>query len=168
MKKIVFVVAPKVFRDEEYIEPKNMLEKAGIKVVTASTVVGDIYGKIKIKARSEMLVTDISVNDYDAIFFVGGGGSSIYFNDKFIHELARDFYKSDKVVSAICSGSVILANSGILKGKRATVFPGDAQVLIEGGANYTAKDVEIDGNIITGNGPLAAKVFAEQLIKALK
>ena len=28
MKKIVFVVAPEVFRDEEYIEPKTILEKA--------------------------------------------------------------------------------------------------------------------------------------------
>ena len=50
MKKIVFVVAPEVFRDEEYIEPKTILEAAGVEVTTASTVVGEIYGKIKIKA----------------------------------------------------------------------------------------------------------------------
>ncbi|MEA5001090.1 MAG: DJ-1/PfpI family protein [Endomicrobiaceae bacterium] len=167
MKKIVFVVAPKVFRDEEYAEPKSILEKANIKVTTASTVIGEIYGKIKIKAQSEILVSDISVSDYDAIFFVGGGGSSIYFNDLSVHKLVNDFYNSGKVVSAICSGSVILANSGILKGKKATVFPGDAQALISAGADYTAKDVETDGNIITGNGPAAAKKFAGELIKAL-
>ncbi|MGE4385315.1 MAG: DJ-1/PfpI family protein [Endomicrobiaceae bacterium] len=168
MKKIVFVVAPKVFRDEEYAEPKSILEKAGINVITASTVIGEIYGKIKIKAQSEILVSDISVNDYDAVFFVGGSGSSIYFHDSFVHKLINDFYNAGKIVSAICSASVILANSGILNGKKATVFPGDAQALIEAGANYTAKDVETDGNIITGNGPAAAKKFAEQLVKVLK
>lgn len=168
MKKIVFVVAPEIFRDEEYAEPKSILEKDGINVTTASTVIGEIYGKIKIKAQSEILVSDIYVSDYDAIFFVGGSGSSIYFHDSSVHKLINDFYNAGKIVSAICSGSVILANSGILKGKKATVFPGDAQSLIEAGANYTAKDVETDGNIITGNGPGAAKKFAEQLVKALK
>ena len=82
MKKIVFVVAPEVFRDEEYIEPKTILEAAGVEVTTASTVVGEIYGKIKIKAQSQMLAKDIKVEDFDGIFFVGGGGASVYFEDK--------------------------------------------------------------------------------------
>ena len=51
MKKIVFVVAPTNFRDEEYIEPKNIFEAAGIEVITASTVIGTLYGKIKIKTE---------------------------------------------------------------------------------------------------------------------
>ena len=169
MKKIVFVTAPKTFRDEEYIEPKEILEQAGIQVITASTVKGEIFGKIKIKAQSQMLVTDIKVEDFDGIFFVGGMGSSVYFNDKFIHKLVWDFYNANKIVSAICIAPTILANSGVLKNKNATVFPDGADALIAGGANYTAKDVEVDGNIITGNGPLAAKQFAQKLVdKILK
>ena len=42
MKKFVFVVAPKVFRDEEYIEPKMILEQAGIEcpdaIITATSL----------------------------------------------------------------------------------------------------------------------------------
>jgi len=159
MKKIVFVTAPKTFRDEEYIEPKEILEQAGIQVTTASTVIGEIFGKIKIKAQSQMLVTDIKVEDFDGIFFVGGMGSAIYFDDKFIHKLVWDFYNANKIVSAICIAPTILANSGVLKNKNATVFPDGADALVAGGANYTSKDVEVDGNIITGNGPLAAKQF---------
>lgn len=163
MKKIVFVVAPKTFRDEEYVEPKEILEQAGIQVTTASTVKGEIFGKIKIKAQSQMLVTDIKVEDFDGIFFVGGMGSAIYFDDKFVHKLVNDFYNANKIVSAICIAPTILANSGVLKGKKATVFPDGEPALIAGGANYTAKAVEVDGNIITGNGPLAAKQFGEIL-----
>lgn len=159
MKKIVFVTAPNTFRDEEYIEPKEILEQAGIQVTTASTVKGEIFGKIKIKAQSQMLVTDIKVEDFDGIFFVGGMGAAIYFDDKFIHKLINDFYNANKIVSAICIAPTILANSGVLKNKNATVFPDGEPALIAGGANYTAKAVEIDGNIVTGNGPLAAKQF---------
>lgn len=167
MRKIVFVVAPEVFRDEEYIEPKTILEQDGIEVVTASTVVGEIYGKIKIKAQSQMLAKDIKVEDFDGIFFVGGGGASVYFEDKIVHKIAKDFYDAGKLVSAICIAPVILAKAGLLKNKKATVFPDGADILIQNGANYTAKEVEVDGKIITGNGPQAAKSFAEKLLKIL-
>jgi len=167
MKKIVFVVAPQKFRDEEYIEPKEILEHAGFQVVTASTVLGEIYGKIKIKAKSDILVKDINEKDYDAIFFVGGPGASVYFNDTFVHNLVKLFLNAKKIVSAICSAPRILANAGILKGKNATVFPDGEDDLIKGGANYTGNNVEIDGNIITGNGPQSAKEFAETLVKML-
>ena len=168
MKKIVFVTAPKTFRDEEYIEPKNIFEKAGIEVITASTVVGTLYGKIKIKAESQMLVKDIKVKDFDGIFFVGGMGASVYFEDKFVHKLVWDFYNANKIVSAICIAPTILANSGVLKGKKATVFPDGEHALINGGAIYTAKDVEIDGNIITANGPQSATAFANKFLALIK
>ena len=168
MKKIVFVTAPKTFRDEEYIEPKNIFEKAGIEVITASTVVGTLYGKIKIKAESQMLVKDIKVKDFDGIFFVGGMGASVYFEDKFVHKLVWDFYNANKIVSAICIAPTILANSGVLKGKKATVFPDGEPALINGGAIYTAKDVETDGNIITANGPQSATAFANKFLALIK
>lgn len=168
MKKIVFVTAPENFRDEEYIEPKNIFEQAGISVTTASTVVGTLYGKIKIKTESQMLVKDIKVEDFDGIFFVGGMGSSVYFEDTFVHKLVWDFYNADKIVSAICIAPTILANSGVLKGKKATVFPDGAPALINGGAIYTANDVEIDGNIITANGPQSATAFAKQFLTLFK
>ncbi len=168
MKKIVFVTAPKTFRDEEYIEPKNIFEKNGIEVITASTIIGTLYGKIKIKTESQMLVKDIKVEDFDGIFFVGGMGSSVYFEDKFVHKLVWDFYNANKIVSAICIAPTILANSGVLKGKKATVFPDGEPALINGGAIYTANDVEIDGNIITANGPQSATAFANKFLTLLK
>lgn len=168
MKKIVFVTAPENFRDEEYIEPKNIFEQSGISVTTASTVVGTLYGKIKIKTESQMLVKDIKAEDFDGIFFVGGMGSSVYFEDTFVHKLVWDFYNANKIVSAICIAPTILANAGVLKGKKATVFPDGALALINGGAIYTANDVEIDGNIITGNGPQSATEFAKQFLTLLK
>ena len=164
---MVFVVAPEVFRDEEYAEPKNILEAAGVNVVTASTVTGEIYGKIKIKAHSQMLVKDIKVEDFDGIFFVGGGGAAVYFDDKTAHEKVKSFYDAGKLVSAICIAPVILAKAGLLKNKKATVFPDGADILKQNGADYTAKEVEVDGNIVTGNGPQAAKNLAQEILRKL-
>src|SRR5574344_1740387 len=99
MKKIVFIAAPQKFRDEEYIEPKEILEQAGFEIITASTVVGEIYGKIKIRAVSDILVKDINTDDYEAVVFIGGPGAAVYFNDGFVHELAKKFLNSGKIVA---------------------------------------------------------------------
>ncbi|MEM5813391.1 MAG: DJ-1/PfpI family protein [Candidatus Aenigmatarchaeota archaeon] len=40
--------------------------------------------------------------------------------------------------------------------------------LKKNGARYTGKDVEIDGNIITANGPQAAEKFGKEIEKALR
>ncbi|MDP2905114.1 MAG: DJ-1/PfpI family protein, partial [Candidatus Omnitrophota bacterium] len=72
------------------------------------------------------------------------------------------------IVAGICSASVTLARSGILKGRRATVFSGDAGEIIKSGAEYTGRPVEIDGKIITASGPLAAGEFGRELVKAIQ
>jgi len=61
----------------------------------------------------------------------------------------------------------ILARAGVLKGKKATVFPGDETELTSNGAIYTGKMIEKDGNIITGCGPEAASLFGQALAKEL-
>lgn len=167
MKKAAFIIAEQNFRDEEYKVPKEVLENKGIKVVTASTTTGECVGKLGMKVTPDVLVKDLDPAEYDAVIFVGGGGSEQYFNDATAHELAKSAYAQGKIVGAICIAPVILANAGLLEGKTATVFPDGAPVLKEKGANYTGKSVEVDGRIITGNGPDAAQEFGEKLADLL-
>ena len=168
MKKVVFITAPSVFRDEEYAKPKKILEDAGIKVVTASTKKGEITGKLGMKAVSDMTLNEINPDDFDAIVYIGGAGSSVFFENAEALKLANSFFSSGKLTTAICSAPVILANAGILKGKTATVFPNDAKALLKGEANYTASPLEIDGNIITANGVEAAEIFGQEILKAIE
>ncbi|MDR1952599.1 MAG: DJ-1/PfpI family protein [Elusimicrobiota bacterium] len=168
MKKTVFVVAPEIFRDEEYFSPKKILENAKIDVKTASLKKGELKGKLGGATISDMTIDEINPSDFDAIVYVGGGGASVYFNNPIALKLAKTFYNEGKIVSSICIAGVILANAGILKGKKATVFIDGKDDLIKGGADFTGNDVEIDGNIITANGPQAAEKFGKALCKALE
>ncbi len=168
MQKVVFITAPETFRDEEYIQPKKILENAGIKVDTASTKIGTITGRFGHKAHSDMILESVKPSDYDAIVYVGGGGSSVFFEDPNALKLANEFFQDGKPTTAICIAPTILANAGILKGKKATVFPDGKDALIKGGAQYTATPLEIDGNIITANGPDAAEDFGKAVLHALQ
>lgn len=165
---IALIIAEQTFRDEEYQIPKDILEKAGFKVLTVSTSLEKAVGKLGMIVKPDILVRDIINRELAALIFIGGGGSSQYFEDSSAHQLARRFYNQGKVVGAICIAPVILANAGILKGKRATVFPDGKTDLEINGAIYTGNSVEVDGNIITGSGPEAAVDFGNQIIQMLK
>lgn len=168
MKKAALIIAERTFRDEEYQVPKEVLQENGIEVVTASTTTNECIGKLGMKVTPDVLVSDLNVSELDALIFVGGGGSEQYFEDPTAHKLAQEAFDQGKVVGAICIAPVILANAGLLKGRTATVFPDGKDVLTEQGANYTGRPVEVDGRIITGNGPEAAREFGEKLVELLK
>ena len=167
MKKAVMIIAHKVFRDEELLVPKKILEDKGIEVKVASTSLSEARGKLGAVILPDMLISDINVNDFDAFISVGGKGSLQYWNDPLAHKIFKDAFSSGKLVAGICSGAVTLAKAGILKGKQATAFSGDAGELISAGVNYTANPVEKDGRVITASGPSAAAGFAEEIVKEL-
>jgi len=167
MKRVIFITAPEIFRDEEYYKPKKTLKEAGIEVITASTKTGELKGRFGFKTTSTLLIQDVNPNDFDAIVYIGGSGSSVFFNNPYALKLAQDFFKCRKPTASICIAGVILANAGILKGKRATVFVDGRETLTKGGAIYTASSLETDENIITANGPEAAEDFGRAILKAL-
>lgn len=166
-KKVLMIIAHDIFRDEEYLQPKEILSKAGVKVVTASTSLDPATGKLGAKIKPDILVKDARPEDYDAVIFVGGKGSRDYFNDPAAHALAKGAVAHDKILSSICSGTGILAKAGVLKDKQVTSFPAEAEIIERQGGHYTGKPVEIDGRIITANGPDAAAGFGEAIKKML-
>ncbi len=167
MKKAVMIIAENDFRDEEFFQPKEALENAGIEVKVASTTLNLARGMLGRTFKPQLLVKDINVRDFDAVIFVGGAGAVQYWDDATAQQIAREAYNNGKIVAAICVAPVILAKAGILKGKRATVWDSDSGELISAGAKYSKRNVEKDGKIITASGPFAAREFGEELVKAI-
>ena len=168
MKKVVMIIASDGFRDEELLEPKEILEDSGIEVKIASTSLSMAKGMLGAKVKPDMLLKDVKVEDFLAIIFVGGIGASQYWDDPLAHQIAQEAISKNRILAAICIAPVTLAKAGVLKGKRATVWSSEASQLKSAGANYTARPVEKDGNIITASGPFAAREFAEEILKALE
>ncbi|MGB9612838.1 MAG: DJ-1/PfpI family protein [Candidatus Margulisiibacteriota bacterium] len=165
-KKVLMIIAFEGFRDEEYQQPKTVLEKAGVEVTTASSKLGTATGKLGMKAKVDITLDQVKVSGYDAVLFIGGPGCYNYYDDPTCHKIAQETVKEGKILGAICAAPGILAQAGVLKGKKATMFADDG-TLAKGGAIYTGKGVEIDGKIITATGPSTAKAFGEAILKAL-
>ena len=167
MANVLFVIAPEGFRDEELFIPKAELEKCGHKTWVASNKLGKCLGSRGGSAGAELLLKDVNTKDFDAIIFVGGGGSRVFFNDPNALNIANEFNKEEKIVAAICVAPVILANADLLKGKNATVFESEVEAIKSKGANYTGLGVTVDGNIVTGDSPKSAQAFGEKLCELL-
>lgn len=163
MADVVMVIAPRVFRDEEYAVPKQILEERGACVVTASVSPGECIGKLGLRAEAEISVADAAKRAWDAVIFVGGAGASVYFDDEAAHELARRAARDGAVLSAICIAPSTLAHAGLLDGVRATAFPSQEDDLRDHGALWTGEEVTADELIVTGNGPEAAAEFGEKV-----
>lgn len=168
-KSILMVIAPKGFRDEELLVPKKIFEDAGNSVTIASIKTGTATGKLGAKVKVDTNISDVSASDFDAVIFVGGGGVEEYglHLNKDIHELAREASSKERITAAICIAPMILAEAGILKGKDVTTFPSSEDFVKKRGANLTHKLVCVDGRIVTGKGPEAAKEFGETILKML-
>lgn len=166
-KKVLMIIAPKNFRDEELLEPKGVLTQAGAVVEMASTSLDTAVGMLGMKVGVDLLVDSVKVADYDAVIFVGGVGASQYWDDPRAHSIAQEAYQRGKVLGAICIAPVTLAQAGLLKGKKATVWASEKERIEAKGVKYTGSSVQVDGRIITANGPTSAREFGETILKAL-
>ncbi len=167
-KKAVMIVASSNFRDEEYLEPKKILESAGCEIKVCSSSLNVSKGYFGTEAKPDILIDDLKVDEFDAIIFIGGSGAEEYFNSLSAHKVAVDAVEKEKILAAICVSPSILANAGILHGKRATSFSSERNNLVKKGAIFTEIDVEVDGRIVTAEGPKSAKKFGEAILKLLK
>ncbi|MGB9721921.1 MAG: DJ-1/PfpI family protein [bacterium] len=166
-KSVLIVIAPSAFRDEEFKEPYDQLTKSNVKVVIASTDTLPAKGMLGMVVKPQMLLSQVDPDKFDALIIVGGTGCEVLWDNELLHKIVQNFDEQHKTIGAICIAPVVLAHAGVLKNKKATVYPGVAGELTPYCAEYTAKDIEISGNIITGTGPQAAKDFARAISEAL-
>ncbi len=167
--KILIVIAPEKFRDEELAEPVAALKTAGIGYDIASTRRGSCTGMLGAKATAISL-DEVDPKAYDGLIIVGGSGAQIHlWDDEMLQPIVRFFHDKMKPVGAICLAPVVLARAGILKGKKATYFesPVSFREMRAGGAVLVDQPVVADTRIVTANGPAAAKAFADTVIKML-
>lgn len=166
------IIASKNFRDEEYFIPFEIFQKAGARVTTASSVKGEIIGIEGGEARSTLTLAEINVRNFDAIVFIGGNGAREYFDNNNAHKIVHETILTKKILAAICIAPIILARTGVLKEKTATVWSSIVnknwkKELEEVGCTVSKKRVVQDKRIITADGPSVAKEFAEVIVKAM-
>jgi len=166
MAKALIVIAQQRYQEKEFSGTRSGLESAGFEIVVASRDGGLCTSKSDVTQQADLKLSDVNVDDYDRVAFIGGPGAREYQQNDEAKRIAREATQKGKVLGAICIAPTILAVAGVLKGKKSTVWNEDGEQagFIEGyGATYTGEDVTVDGRLVTGNGPEAADEFGKRL-----
>lgn len=167
MKKIVFIIAKEGFRDEELFKPEEILKKAGYEIKIASDgEPGEFaYGAGGGEVKIDLNYQNLNIDEFSAIVFVGGPGALEHLDNQFSYQIINKALEKNKIIAAICIAPVILAKAGVLKNKKATVWPSQEaiNILKSNQALFLDQPVVIDEKIITANGPLSAQEFGEKL-----
>ena len=80
-----------------------------------------------------------------------------------LRNLVLRFAQEQKPIAAICAAPMVLGKLGLLKGKKATCYPGFEQYLE--GAECTGAMVQVADNFILGKGPAAAAEFGFTILE---
>jgi protease I len=166
-KKAALIIARQNFRDEELFETQRVLEAGGVQTIIASTTLGTARGMLGGIAEARILIDQLSVDDYDAIVFIGGVGATEYFDNPVALNLAREAAHRGKVLAAISTAPTILAQAGVIRGYRTTSLLTERDRLVQAGAIYTGTPVERDRLIISASGPMASVQFGRLIADAL-
>lgn len=167
MRRILMIISPKNFRDEELLESKDILKKAGFEVVVTSVTSETCIGMFGTMVKPDRVIDELNVEDFDAVVVVGGAGTPVLNQYVKVLQILREANEQKKILAAICLGPIVLAKAGVLEGKKATVFPSGISNIESGGAQYVSKPVVIDGNLITSDGPQSVKMFGNAIVSAL-
>ena len=155
------------FEEIEALAPVDILRRAGIEVKTVSisndVMVTSSHG---VEVKADVAFDDCDFSDADLLLIPGGmPGAKNIDEHKGVKAALLKQADAGKLVGAICAGPMVLGHLGLLRGKRATCYPGFDTELE--GAEYTAAPVTVDGNIITGKGPGASMMYAYTIVEMM-
>ena len=200
---------------EEFAAPYYVLKDAGAAITLASPKGGqppldptsDLSENLTASTRrfradkaaqAELANTkklaDVSVDDFDAVFYPGGHGPMWEMPDNATSiALIEAFVKADKPVAAVCHAPAALVNvcgkdgQYLVKGKRVTGFTNAEEEAVglsavvpflledrlkERGGVYSnsgnwASHIQVDGKLVTGQNPASSGPVAKAMLKLL-
>ncbi|MCD6567310.1 MAG: DJ-1/PfpI family protein [Dehalococcoidia bacterium] len=165
MKVVVPMAAG--FEEIEFSCIVDILRRAGLEVVTAGLKDGLIEGAHGVRAMADISLDQVKADDFDAIVLPGGSPGFINLGqDERVFSLLREMDRAGKYITAICGGPSVLSRAGVLKGRKATIYPGLEGMLA--GAESVSDRVVVDGNLVTSRGPGTAMEFALKLVEIME
>ncbi len=154
------------FEEIEALTPVDMLRRAGLEVLTVGITSKIAVGAHGISVICDKLPEEIDLDMISTVILPGGMPGSLNLDaSAFTDEILKSVNARGGRIAAICAAPLVLGRRGLLKGKRATCYPGFENELV--GATVTDESVITDGNITTARGMGVALEFSKELISLL-
>lgn len=148
------------------------------------------------KLNNTLSIADLSAQQYDGVFIVGGKGAMFDLpKDESLQQLIANIYQQQGSVAAVCHGPAAIVNvklddgSYLVANKAVNAFTNEEEKLfgkkwvshfdfmledklVERGGKFQSSDimlnhVAVDGRLITGQNPSSTVAVASELVKSM-
>ena len=148
----VYAFLAEGLEEVECLATADVLIRAGIKVTLVS--ISDekqVTGSHGFTIMTDTTIGEIDFKKADMLFLPGGmPGTRRLSECKALCDALVEANEEGRRLAAICAAPSVLGGLGILKGKKATCYPGFEGALA--GAEVTGEGVVTDGNVTTARG----------------
>lgn len=151
------------FEEIEAVTIIDVLRRGEVAVTTASLGTKHVKGSHDIVIEADALLTQVSVEDFDALVLPGGPAAKTLREDARAQGSIQRAASTGKLIGAVCAAPTALEAAGVLRGKSATVYPGNQLP----SARVSEQRVVEDGQLVTSRGPGTTMEFALKLVERL-
>lgn len=168
----VAMVATDGVEQVELFDPREALRRAGAHVDVVAPKGGAIKGWDHTSWGEEIPVDrtldEADPGDYDALVLPGGVMNPDRLRrDERVQRFVRHFFDEGKPVAAICHGPWTLIDAGVVRGRKVTSYHTLQEDLRNAGAEWSDREVVVDGNLVTSRKPADLPAFDRELIALL-
>jgi protein deglycase len=167
MKRALLILS-QGFEEIEAVTPLDLLRRAGIEVISASTGPDRlVVGGRGIPIQADCLLEECLFQAFDMVILPGGPGTEGLRKDPRVLDLVRRTHAAGIPLAAICAAPLVLADAGITAGYTLTSFPSAQEELKAQVKAYSRERVVQDGPLTTARGAGVSEEFALALIAQL-
>ncbi len=162
-----FLFLAEGFEEVEALTAVDVLRRAGMPVKTVSiTSALQVKGAHGVIVSADVLYDNTMFRDAAWLILPGGlpGADNLHDYSPLIGLLRNQLESKRGRIAAICAApAVVLGAEGMLRGRRATCYPGFESKLL--GAEYVDAPVVRDDKFVLGNGPANALLWALTIVE---
>lgn len=167
----IAILATTGVEEVELVEPRKALDEAGAETFLISPEPDEIrawsYSDWGANFTVDAPLEETSSQEYDALYIPGGVMSPDKLRtDERAVAFVREFAEEGKPIASVCHGPWMLAEAGVVEGKRMTSWPSLQTDLRNAGAEWTDEEVVSDQMIITSRDPNDIPAFNSAIIEA--
>lgn len=170
--KRVAILAADGFEEAELTEPRKALQEAGAETKVVSPASGRIQGMHHLEKGTTVAVDlplqEAKPDDFDALMLPGGAlnPDTLRVNPTAL-EFVRGFFAAGKPVAAICHAGWVLADAGVLQGRKVTSWPAIRNDIQRAGAHWVDEPVVVDNGLVTSRMPADIPAFNSKMIEEI-
>ncbi|MBQ7523857.1 MAG: type 1 glutamine amidotransferase [Oscillospiraceae bacterium] len=154
--------------DSEVLYPFYRMQEQGWDVDVAALTKKTVASKYHFTVEANKSVAECNAADYDGLILPGGSAPEKLRLNADAVRLTKEIFAAGKPVCAICHGPQMLISADVVRGKKATCYPGIADDLKNAGALYEDAPVVVDGNLVTSRRPQDLPYWMREFVKLFK